>query len=62
MENGNQPYWQDVENKIIDSAVLKSEFSEGELNFDIGSIKKSRRNFLQIMGFSFTALPLAGCF
>jgi len=62
LENSNQPYWQDVENKVIDPEVLKSEFAEGELHFDIGSIKKSRRSFLQIMGFSFTALPLTGCF
>ncbi len=53
-------YWQDVEQKILDPDELKSEFVEGEgqLHFDIGSVKKSRRNFLQIMGFSLTAVPL----
>lgn len=50
-------YWQDVENK---KPEIQGEFGQ-ELNFDIGSIKKSRRNFLKIMGFSFSSLPLASC-
>lgn len=52
-------YWQDVENKILDPKVLANEFAEDE--FDSFSVKKTRRNFLKIMGFSVTALPLTGC-
>lgn len=51
-------YWQDIENKTLDPEVLKSEFADGELSFDIGSVKKSRRSFLKTMGFSFSAMPL----
>ena len=54
-------YWQDVENKVLDPAVLKDEFHEGELQYDVGETTKTRRNFLKIMGFSFTAMPLASC-
>jgi len=57
MKNKNE-YWQDIEKKESDPADLQSEFSAEEISFDIGSIKKSRRNFLQVMGFSFGALPL----
>jgi hypothetical protein len=52
-------YWQDVENKVLDSETLSQEFQDGE--FDSFSVKKSRRSFLKIMGFSVTALPLTGC-
>ena len=52
-------YWQDVENKVLDQEYLSKEFQDGE--FDSFSIKKTRRNFLKIMGFSVTALPLTGC-
>jgi len=52
-------YWQDVENKVLDPKALASEFKEDE--FDSFSVKKTRRNFLKIMGFSVTALPLTGC-
>lgn len=52
-------YWQDVENKVLDQEFLSKEFQDGE--FDSFSIKKTRRNFLKIMGFSVTALPLTGC-
>ncbi len=61
MKKNNTTYWQDVENKVLDPEHLKSEFGEGELQFDIGSIKKDRRSFLKVMGFSFTAIPLASC-
>jgi molybdopterin-containing oxidoreductase family iron-sulfur binding subunit len=56
---GSTGYWQDVEKKTLDPAVLKAEFQEGE--FDTMSVEKSRRNFLKIMGFSVSALPLASC-
>ncbi len=58
MSDKTNKYWQDVECKELSAEHLKSEFHEAELNFDIGSIKKSRRSFLSVMGFSFTALPL----
>lgn len=61
MKDNENNYWQDVENKVLDPETLKAEFGEGEMNFDIGSVKKNRRNFLKVMGFSFTALPMAGC-
>lgn len=51
-------YWQDVENKVVSKAELM-EFPEGE--FDNFSVKKTRRNFLKIMGYSVSALPLTGC-
>lgn len=54
-------YWQDVENKVLDKEYLKSEFQEGDLQFDISSVSKNRRDFLKIMGFSFTAMPLTSC-
>lgn len=50
-------YWQDVENKL--PAENTQEFPEGE--FDSFSVKKDRRSFLKIMGFSVSALPLTGC-
>jgi len=56
---GPTGYWQDVEKKTLDPAVLKAEFKDGE--FDSMSVEKSRRNFLKIMGFSVSALPLASC-
>jgi molybdopterin-containing oxidoreductase family iron-sulfur binding subunit len=52
-------YWQDVEQKVQDPKVLNQEFSDKE--FDSFSVEKTRRNFLKIMGFSVSALPLAGC-
>jgi molybdopterin-containing oxidoreductase family iron-sulfur binding subunit len=52
-------YWQDVENKVLDPKATDKEFADGE--FDSFSVEKSRRSFLKIMGFSVTALPLAGC-
>ncbi len=54
-----QTYWQDVENKVLDPAVLKAEFPEGE--YEAMSSMKNRRSFLKIMGFSVSALPLTGC-
>lgn len=57
--SGNNGYWQDVENKILSSKELTQEFSENE--FDSFSVNKTRRNFLKIMGFSVSALPLTGC-
>lgn len=50
-------YWQDVENKLPEAGI--HEFPEGE--FDSFSVKKDRRSFLKIMGFSVSALPLTGC-
>ncbi len=51
-------YWQNVEDKK--PAELETpEFPEGE--FDSFSVKKDRRSFLKIMGFSVSALPLTGC-
>ena len=52
-------YWQDVEQKVLDPKVLSQEFGTDE--FDSFSVKKSRRNFLKIMGFSVSAMPLTGC-
>lgn len=54
-------YWQDVENKVLDPEYLKSEFAESELQFEVTDAKKNRRDFLKVMGFSFTALPMASC-
>jgi Fe-S-cluster-containing dehydrogenase component len=59
MTDNNNKYWQDVENKVLPAEVLKQEFAADE--FDSFSVQKSRRSFLKIMGFSVTALPLAGC-
>ncbi len=50
-------YWQDVEDKEYDEINLKEEFSEG--TYQIGLTKKSRRDFLKIMGFSLSVLPMA---
>ena len=58
-EDQKDAYWQDVENKVLDPKALSNEFAEDE--FDSFSVKKTRRNFLKIMGFSVTALPLTGC-
>lgn len=52
-------YWQDVENKVLSKKELTQEFSDNE--FDSFSVQKTRRNFLKIMGFSVSALPLTGC-
>jgi anaerobic selenocysteine-containing dehydrogenase len=52
-------YWQDVENKVLDPKELRQEFKDDE--FDSFSVTKSRRNFLKIMGFTVTAMPLSGC-
>jgi anaerobic selenocysteine-containing dehydrogenase/NAD-dependent dihydropyrimidine dehydrogenase PreA subunit len=57
--NSESKYWQDVEEKVQDPKALSQEFPDGE--FDSFSVKKSRRNFLKIMGFSVSALPLTGC-
>lgn len=57
--SGEDSYWQDIHTKDIDTAVLKKEFTEGE--FDSFSVVKNRRDFLKVMGFSFTILPLAAC-
>lgn len=54
-----QGYWQDVENKVLPKEQLANEFSKDE--FDSFSVEKTRRNFLKIMGFSVSALPLTGC-
>lgn len=51
-------YWQNVEDKTP-VEVTTQEFPEGE--FDSFSVKKDRRSFLKIMGFSVSALPLTGC-
>lgn len=50
-------YWQDVENKTQDAGILKEEFPEG--TYTVGITEKSRRDFLKIMGFSFSVIPLA---
>ena len=52
-------YWQDVENKVLDQKLTSTEFAGDE--FDSFSVQKTRRNFLKIMGFSVSALPLTGC-
>lgn len=51
-------YWQNVEDKLP-TETSTQEFADGE--FDSFSIKKDRRSFLKIMGFSVSALPLTGC-
>ncbi len=50
-------YWQDVEDKDYSEIDLKEEFTEG--TYQIGLTKKSRRDFLKIMGFSLSVLPMA---
>ena len=57
-ESAQPTYWQDVENKVVSKSEMM-EFKDGE--FDSFSVKKSRRNFLKIMGYSVSALPLTGC-
>ncbi len=58
--SGIEPeYWQDIHQKVLDPKINKSEFKEGE--FDSFSVVKNRRDFLKIMGFSFTMLPMAAC-
>lgn len=52
-------YWQDIHEKVLDPKINKDEFKEGE--FDSFSTQKNRRDFLKIMGFSFTMLPMASC-
>lgn len=52
-------YWQDVENKVLSKKELTQEFDDNA--FDSFSVQKTRRNFLKIMGFSVSALPLTGC-
>lgn len=62
MTNKNDEFnkvWQDIHNKVLDSSINKDEFREGE--FDSFSVVKNRRDFLKIMGFSFTMLPMASC-
>lgn len=51
--------WQDIHNKVLETSENKDEFREGE--FDSFSVVKNRRDFLKIMGFSFTLIPLASC-
>lgn len=58
-KNNSEHYWQDIHQKVLDPAVNKDEFREGE--FDSFSVVKGRRDFLKIMGFSFTMLPMAAC-
>ena len=53
-----EQYWQDVENKTLAPEYLKAEFQENELSFEVTDSKKNRRDFLKVMGFSFTALPM----
>lgn len=53
----DESYWQDVEDKDYSEINLKEEFSEG--TYQIGLTKKSRRDFLKIMGFSLSVLPMA---
>lgn len=50
-------YWQDVEDKNYDEINLKEEFSEE--TYQLGMSKKNRRDFLKIMGFSLSVLPMA---
>lgn len=59
LNRGEESYWQDVESKAIDPKLLRDEFKEGE----IGAVspEKTRRDFLKIMGFSFSVLPLSSC-
>lgn len=52
-------YWQDVENKVLDPQHLRQEFKDDE--FDSFSVTKTRRNFLKIMGFTVSTMPMAGC-
>lgn len=59
VNKGENGYWQDIHRKDIDSQELKDEFKEGD--FDSFSVVKNRRDFLKIMGFSFTVLPMAAC-
>lgn len=56
-ETLHESYWQDVEDKDYSEINLKEEFSEG--TYQIGLTKKSRRDFLKIMGFSLSVLPMA---
>lgn len=49
-------YWQDVEDKNYDEIDLKGEFTEEE--YQIGQSQKNRRDFLKIMGFSLSVLPM----
>ena len=54
-------YWQDVEKKNLDQEELKNEFVDGELQFEVGNASKSRRDFLKLMGFSFSAVSMSSC-
>lgn len=58
-EASEEKFWQDIHNKELDPELTKGEFREGE--FDSFSVVKNRRDFLKIMGFSFTMLPMAAC-
>ncbi len=42
MNNKENNYWQDVEQKVLGPEQIKNEFHEGELSFDIGTIKKKQ--------------------
>lgn len=50
-------YWQDIEDKNYEEVDLKGEFSED--TYQIGLSNKNRRDFLKIMGFSLSVLPMA---
>lgn len=49
-------YWQDVENKDLENIDLKEEFPEA--TYTMGMASKNRRDFLKIMGFSLSVLPM----
>ncbi|MGE3608313.1 MAG: 4Fe-4S dicluster domain-containing protein [Bacteriovoracaceae bacterium] len=49
-------YWQDVENKDLENVDLKEEFPEA--TYTMGMANKNRRDFLKIMGFSLSVLPM----
>lgn len=53
----NLEYWQDVEDKSLENVDLSEEFPEG--TYTMGMVRKSRRDFLKIMGFSLSVLPMA---
>lgn len=52
-----ESYWQDVEDKSLENVNVKEEFSDG--TYQVGMASKNRRDFLKIMGFSLSVLPLA---
>lgn len=54
--NVSSKYWQNVEDKNYELENLKNEFPEDI--FDVGMAQKGRRDFLKIMGFSLSVLPV----